>query len=309
MKFHTPVLLPAVEKYLINQLPGIYVDATIGGGGYESYLLNRYKAALKIIGIDLDKNALAYAKKILQPFESQVLLSHGNFRYITRILNDLGIDVVDGILFDLGVSSYQLDTPARGFSYRTNGPLDLRMDADRGVSAREVIAEYGESDLADLFWTYGEERNSRRIARAIVLARKKQKITTTLELAQIIRSATPASKTIKTVTRCFQALRYKINDELTSLQDALEQVPTLLKNGGRLVVICYESLTDRIVKTFLLQKQKGCECPSHYPTCVCGVKPTMKIITKRPVLPSPEEIARNKRARRAKLRCGEKLSL
>ncbi len=181
------------------------------------------------------------------------------------------------------------------------------MDADRGVSAREVIAEYGESELAELFWRYGEERYSKRIARTIIAARKKRSITTTLELAEIIRSATPATFAIKTVTRCFQALRYHINDELSSLQEALEQVPALLKSGGRLVVICYESLTDRIVKTFLSGEEKGCTCPSNFPKCVCGKQPRMKVLTKRPVTPDADEVKDNVRSRGAKLRCGERV--
>jgi 16S rRNA (cytosine1402-N4)-methyltransferase len=182
------------------------------------------------------------------------------------------------------------------------------MDANRGVPAREIIAEYGEFELADLFWQYGEERNSRRIARAIVLARKKKKIDTTTDLADIIRSAIPATKKVKTVTRCFQALRYKVNDELSSLKDALEQVPPLLKTGGRLVAISYESLTDRIIKQFLVREQKGCRCPVNFPKCTCNHTPTMKILTKRPVVPTAEEIQKNRRARGAKLRSGQRVA-
>ena len=307
MEFHEPVLVPEVEHFWINNRPGIYVDATLGGGGYVHEIAPRYLDQIKIIGIDQDGDALSFAKSRLQQMGDKIIYYHANFRHLGDILNKLGIDVVDGILIDLGVSSYQLDTPTRGFSYRVEAPLDLRMDRSRGMTAQELVATSEEGTLADMFWRYGEERYSRQIAKAIVKARKKSPINTTTDLADIIRSAIPTPKSVKALSRCFQAIRYKLNEELESLSEVLEQIPSLLSSGGRAVIIAYESLSDRLVKKFFIREQKGCICPPSFPKCVCGRTSTLKILTKHPVMPTAGEVLRNSRAAGAKLRSCERL--
>jgi 16S rRNA (cytosine1402-N4)-methyltransferase len=235
------------------------------------------------------------------------VLRHGDFRDLGRILAELGIDLVDGILFDLGVSSYQLDTPARGFSYRFEGPLDMRMDTSLPTTAEKIIAQSSEGELALLLHTLGEERHARRIAAAIVRARQRGPIRTTTQLAAIIREAVRGPYQVKTLSRCFQALRMAVNREDEALSQALEQVPGLLRPGGRVVVLSYESITDRITKTFFAREERGCICPPSAPVCGCRRKPTMRVLTRRPIVPSAEERRRNVRSRGAKLRVAERL--
>lgn len=307
MIFHEPVLVEAVARYWLQRSQGVYVDATVGGGGYERILLPRLGPGVRVVGIDLDGEALAAAHKALRQFGSQVILRQGDFRDVGRVLAELGIDRVDGILFDLGVSSYQLDTAARGFSYRLEGPLDMRMDTSHPTTAETIIARSSEEELASLLQNFGEERHARRIAAAIVRARQREPIRSTTQLAAIIRVAVRGPHQVKTLSRCFQALRMAVNREHEALRQALAQVPTLLTAGGRVVVLSYESISDRIVKTFLLEQQKGCICPPSLPRCVCGRQPTMRVLTRRPLVPSVEERRRNPRSRGAKLRAAERL--
>ncbi len=307
MAFHEPVLVEAVGRLWLHRERGVYVDATVGGGGYERILLPGCGPGVWVIGIDVDGEALEAAAEGLRQFGSQVVLRQGDVRQLGSLLADLGISQVDGILFDLGVSSHQLDTPARGFSYRFEGPLDMRMDTGRVTTAASIIARSSEEELAALFYRLGEERQARRIAAAIVRAREREPIGTTTQLAAVIRDAVPSRHAVKTLSRCFQALRMAVNQEHEALREALEQVPGLLAPEGRVVVLSYESISDRIVKLFFLREQRGCICPPSLPTCVCGRKPTLRILTKRPLLPSAAERARNPRSRGAKLRAAERL--
>ncbi len=305
--FHEPVLVEAVGRYWLHRPQGLFVDATVGGGGYERLLLPRYGPGVRVVGIDLDREALAAAAEALREIRSRVVLHQGNFRDLGRILQQLGIERVDGILFDLGVSSHQLDSPSRGFSYRFEGPLDMRMDPSLSTTAADIIARSSAEELASLLYTLGEERHARRIAAAIVRARQKGPLRTTTQLAAVIRSAVHGPYQVKTLSRCFQALRMAVNQEHEALRQALEQVPGLLKPGGRAVVLSYESISDRITKNFFAQEERGCVCPSSVPMCVCGRKPTMRVLTRRPLLPSAEERQRNPRSRGAKLRAAERL--
>lgn len=308
MTFHEPVLVEAVGRLWLHRKQGVYVDATIGGGGYERILLPKCGPGVRVVGIDLDGEALEAAAEGLRQFGSQVVLRQGDFRQIGRLLAELAITQVEGILFDLGVSSHQLDTPARGFSYRFEGPLDMRMDTGRGTTAASIIARSSEKELAALFAHLGEERHARRIAAAIVQARAREPIRTTSQLAAVICSVVPGPLVVKTLSRCFQALRMAVNQEHEALREALDQVPGLLSPGGRVVVLSYESICDRMVKSFFVREQRGCICPPSLPTCVCGRKPTLRVLTKRPLVPSAAEKARNPRSRGAKLRAAERIA-
>lgn len=312
MEFHhVPVLLEATMESLALKKEGIYVDGTLGGGGHSEQILLRTDPGGRLIGIDQDEEALAAASARLAPFGNRFTAVKGNFSEMKQILTQLEITEVDGILLDIGVSSHQLDDSSRGFSYMVDAPLDMRMDQQsNGKTAADLLAELSEEDLANLIYRYGEERYSRRIARQIVEQRQREPITTTLQLVRLICKAMPKNQNKEKqhpAKRTFQALRIAVNDELGVLQTALVNALDLLKPGGRLSVISFHSLEDRIVKEQFRTWAKGCTCPPDFPVCVCGKVPLVRLITRKPIVATEAELTENPRARSAKLRCIEKL--
>ena len=304
---HTPVLVDQVIKYLIANPSGIYVDGTLGGAGHSLEILKRLKPGGRLIGIDWDDVAIEKARQRLQPFKNQVLIKKGNFAHLTEILAAEKIDKVDGILLDLGLSSFHIDVPERGFSYLSDGPLDMRMSKDSKRTAADILNNESESQLAWIFYNYGEERRSRAIARAVVRKRQRKRLETTKQFTEIIEFVTPYSQRIKTLSRCYQAVRIATNRELDNLQTFLDQSLNLLHFGARLLIISFHSLEDRLVKNFLAKQVNPCECPPELPYCVCNKKPTMKLLTRKVVTPSIEEIKLNKRSRSSKLRAAERI--
>ena len=291
----------------VMQGNGIYVDMTLGGGGHSGEILKR---GGRLIGIDRDSDAIDAAGKYLSSINNNFTLVKSNFSNIIAVLSDLGIETVDGIIADLGVSSYQLDEPERGFSYMHDAPLDMRMDRDSGLSAETVVNEYSEAELADIIFAYGEERWAKRIAQFIAQARKENKITTTGELVSIIKAAVPKGARQDgphPAKRTFQALRIEVNGELNILKDAVKDAVSVLKSGGRIGIITFHSLEDRIVKNTFKELSIGCTCPPEFPVCQCGKVPQVKIITRKPILPSADELEANPRSRSAKLRTAEKI--
>lgn len=306
---HISVLLPEAIEALDIKPDGIYVDCTLGGGGHSLEILKRLSTGI-LIGIDQDADAISAAEKRLADYRDKLRLVRDNFSNIRDILASLGMDRIDGALLDLGVSSYQLDTPERGFSYNTDAPLDMRMNTDASLSAYEVVNTYPEAALARILSDYGEEKGAGRIAAAIVRARESHPIQTTGELVGIIKSVTP--KKLLAVghhpaKKTFQAIRIEVNHELSILEPTILELAEHLNPGGRLAVITFHSLEDRPVKHAFMQLAAGCICPPSYPVCVCGRKPKVKILTKKPILPSTEELAANHRSHSAKLRVVERL--
>ena len=288
---------------------GIYVDGTLGGGGHSFGILSKSEDC-RLIGIDQDKEAIEAAGKRLEPFHDRITLVKSNFCKIKYILSSRGIDKIDGAVLDLGVSSYQLDNADRGFSYMHDAPLDMRMDTDSGLNAREIVNSYSEEELSRIFFDYGEEKWSRRIAEFIVKQRKERSVETTFELVDIIKAAIPKKARLEgghPAKRIFQAIRIEVNGELKILDKAIRDFCDCLKPGGRLAVITFHSLEDRIVKNAYRSLAEGCTCPKDFPVCVCGNKPQIKIITRKPVLPAEEETKNNSRSKSAKLRVIEKL--
>lgn len=286
--FHEPVMVEEVCYFLLRG-EGVYVDATVGGGGHARAILERLGPSSMLVGIDRDEEALDVARKTLAPFASRVRLVHERFSRLRDVLALFGLRRVRGILFDLGVSSWQLERGERGFSFRREGPLDMRMDTSWGKTAFDLLHTLSEDELAELFFRFGEEQYARRIARAIVRYRKKKPITTTTELSELVAHVAPRRR-IHPATRVFLALRIVVNDELGELERALVQLPELLEEGGRVVVLSYHSLEDRLVKRHFRQSS------------------SLQEVTKKPVFPSPEEVRRNPRARSARLRAAEKVS-
>lgn len=303
--FHIPVLLNEVLDGLEIDQKGIYVDCTLGGAGHSLEIVKRLSSGL-LIGFDQDKIAIKAAKEKLTNYNT--LIINSNFSNIKKELQEHGVNEVDGILMDLGVSSHQLDTAERGFSYHENAPLDMRM-SNEGLSAFDVVNEYSEQDLARILFEYGEEKYSRSIARAIVKQRQENQIETTLELAEIIKNNVPISyrKAKNPAKKSFQAIRIEVNRELEVLKIGLNDSFKLLKKGGRMVIITFHSLEDRIVKNTFNDWSKGCTCPSGFPICVCGNKPKAVKITRKPIVASESELAQNNRSRSAKLRVIEKI--
>lgn len=305
---HYSVLLNESVGALNIRDDGIYVDGTMGGGGHSYEILSR--GAGRLIGIDQDAEAIAASKKRLKEFADKIVTVNRNFSEIKAILRELDIEYIDGAVLDLGVSSYQLDNAERGFSYMHDAPLDMRMNRSIQLSAREVINNYSEDELTKIFYEYGEEKWSRRIAKFIVEARKEREIETTGELAEIIKAAIPKKARIEgghPAKRVFQAIRIEVNGELRILEKALCDFIDVLKPGGILSVITFHSLEDRIVKKTFARLAQGCTCPKDFPVCVCGNKPTIKVVTRKPVLPSEQELEENSRSKSAKLRIAEKL--
>ncbi len=306
---HFSVLLKECIENLKIKPEGIYLDGTLGLGGHSYEIASRLTTG-RLIGIDRDETAIERAGKRLAPFGDKVSLVHGNFSDAAAILDDLGIQGVDGMLFDLGVSSPQLDEVQRGFSYMADAPLDMRMDEGDSLSAYEVVNSWDEKRLNRILWDYGEERYARRISRAIVEHREKKPIETTLELVDIIKGAMPAAALREKqhpAKRSFQAIRIAVNDELGAIAAMMETAPDKLNKGGRLCVISFHSLEDRIVKAGIAARENGCTCPREAPICTCGFVQTLKSVSRKPILPSPEELEINPRSRSAKLRVAERV--
>ena len=305
-QFHTPVLLKESIDFLITKTSGIYFEGTLGFGGHTEEILNRLNNKGIIISTDVDVEAFKYCKEKFKDVNN-VRLYNLNFSLVDVITKTESLEFFDGILADLGVSSFQLDNAAAGFSYSTKTKLDLRLDKNLRKTAADFINTESEEKIANVVFEFGEERNSRKIARKILEARQIKKFETTEELKAIISSVTNPKYLTKTLSRVFQALRVFINDELDTLKIFLENSIPLLKKGGRLVVISYHSLEDRIVKEFFNNESRGCICPPEAPICTCGRVKRLKILTKKPVSPSESEIKNNKRARSAKLRVAERI--
>ena len=290
---------------------GIYVDCTLGGAGHSNLIASKLSKGGRLIGIDRDEYAIGKAKERLEKYGDIVTLLHGNFVDAPKMLEEIGITQIDGVIADLGVSSFQLDNADRGFSYMHDAPLDMRMNRQDSFTAYEVVNSYGERELAKIIDMYGEERFASSIARKIVKYRTENKpIETTFELADIIKSAIPAKNKADgphPAKRTFQAIRIEVNGELDVIAECINGMFPLLKPGGRMSVITFHSLEDRIVKHTFLDKTSGCVCPKDFPVCVCGKKPTGNVITKKPILPSEKELEENPRSRSAKLRICEKL--
>ena len=306
---HVSVLLEECMEGLNIRPDGIYVDGTLGGAGHSSRIAARLTTGM-LIGIDRDPVALTAAGERLAPFGDRVRLVHSNFCEMDTALQNLGIDGVDGILLDLGVSSPQLDDGQRGFSYMADAPLDMRMNGEDSLDAKQIVNQWPYEELKRILYDYGEERFAPRIAAAICKRREEKEIETTLELVDIIRGAMPASALREKqhpAKRSFQAIRIAVNDELGSVERVMKKAIPLLNPGGRLAVITFHSLEDRIVKNAMAEAAKGCTCPREFPVCVCGKKPQVKLITRKPIVSGPEELERNPRARSAKLRICEKL--
>lgn len=306
---HVSVLLEECLEGLNIRPEGIYVDGTLGGAGHSSRIAAQLTTG-RLIGIDRDPVALKAAGERLAPVADRVTLVHSNFCEIASVLDDLGIQGVDGILLDLGVSSPQLDDGSRGFSYMVDAPLDMRMDNGDILSADQVVNTWSFEELKRILYEYGEERYAPAIASAICKRREVEPIRTTLELVDVIRSAMPASALREKqhpAKRSFQAIRIAVNDELNSVAKVMEAAIPKLNPGGRLAVITFHSLEDRIVKNAMAQAAKGCTCPPNFPVCVCGKKPQVKIITRKPIVSGDEELEKNPRARSAKLRVCEKV--
>ena len=310
MKFkHISVLLNECLEGLDIKKNGIYVDCTLGGAGHSSHILEKLSSEGTLIGIDQDNDALRAAKEKLRDY-SNVKFVHNNFYNIDSILTSLNIPKVDGILMDLGVSSYQLDEGERGFSYMKDAPLDMRMDRDREFSAYEVVNTYSEEGLYRIIRDYGEEKFAKKIAKFIVDKRADKPIETTLELVDIIKAAIPAKARREgphPAKRTFQAIRIEVNGELAILNKAIEDGVEHLNKGGRMAIITFHSLEDRIVKLKYRELSNPCTCPKEFPVCICGKKPLVKIISRKAIEPSKEEVEKNPRSRSAKLRILEKL--
>ena len=306
---HVSVLLQECIDGLDIKPDGIYVDGTLGGAGHSSQIAARLTTG-RLIGIDRDPVALEAAAKRLAPYADRVTLVHSNFCEIAQVLADLNIEGVDGILLDLGVSSPQLDEVSRGFSYMGDAPLDMRMNAEDSLSAYDVVNTWPYEELRRILYEYGEERYAPQIASAICRRREAAPIQTTLELVDIIRSAMPPAALREKqhpAKRSFQAIRIAVNDELGSVEKVMEDAIPCLNPGGRLAIITFHSLEDRIVKNGMAAASKGCTCPPNFPVCVCGKKPKVKLISKKPIVSGQEELDMNPRARSAKLRVCEKL--
>ena len=306
---HKSVLLDECIEGLDIRPDGIYVDCTAGGGGH-SYEIAKRLTTGRLIAIDQDSTALIAAGKRLECFSDRVTFVKNNFENLASVCEELGINEINGVLIDLGVSSYQLDTPERGFSYNHDAPLDMRMDPEISKNARDVVNGYSEEELKRIIYEYGEERFSPRIAAKIVEARERSPIETTAELVEIIKSAIPRAAREDgphPAKRTFQAIRIEVNRELDVITPAIDAAAKLLAQGGRIAIITFHSLEDRIVKQAYASLSKGCECPPDFPICVCGKKPTLKTVTRKPILPGKTELEENPRSRSAKLRVAEKL--
>lgn len=310
MEFHhVSVLLNEVLDGLNIMEDGIYVDGTLGGAGHSLEIVKRLTSG-KLVGIDQDLNALKKAAEVLAEHNDKVILKHNNYENIDKVLEEIGISHVDGILLDLGVSSHQLDEESRGFSHNKDAPLDMRMDSTSPLSAWDVVNHYSQKELEDIIWNYGEDRWAKRIAEFIVSERIVKPIDTTLELVSVIKKAIPKAVRMEghhPAKKTFQAIRIEVNRELEVLQNSIDKMVKCLKPGGRLAIITFHSLEDRIVKEAFKELYKDCICPPNFPQCMCDKLREIEIITRKPIKPSTEELDANPRSRSAKLRIAEKL--
>jgi 16S rRNA (cytosine1402-N4)-methyltransferase len=310
---HLPVLAEEVLAMLAPRSGSLQIDATLGGGGHTERILEASNPDGRLLGLDADPAAIARVDARLRPvFGDRLVLRQANFRELAEVAPATGFGAVDGALFDLGLSSFQLADTDRGFGFRAGGPLDMRFDTGRGVPAAELLATLDANELTALFRRYGEEPKAGRIARAIVEARREAPIETAEELAALVERVVPPNprqpRRTHPATRVFQALRIAVNEELEALEAGLAAAVDLLRPGGRLVVLSYHSLEDRIVKRFLAAERRGCVCPPELPVCVCGRNPRLRLLTRRSVTPTPEEVAANPRSRSARLRAAERLA-
>jgi len=306
---HVSVLLMETVDGLNIKPDGIYVDGTLGGGGHSEEILKRLDTG-KLIGIDQDENALKAASERLKPFGDKFIPVRSNFSNIKAVLEDLNIDRIDGMMMDLGVSSHQLDEAERGFSYRFDAPLDMRMDQRQDLDAYQVVNSYSEDELNQVIKKYGEENWARRIAKFICEARQEKPVETTLELVDLIYKAIPAAARREgghPAKRTFQAIRIEVNNELEILKTTISDITSVLNKNGRIAVITFHSLEDRLVKHAFKDLAQGCICPPELPMCMCNNKPKIKIITRKPILPSEEELETNARSKSAKLRVAKKV--
>ena len=306
---HYSVLLNECINALNIRPDGIYVDGTLGMGGHSEQIAKRLCTG-RLIAIDRDRTALERAGERLAPYADRITFVHGNFRELPRLLKEAGVEKADGMLFDLGVSSPQLDEAERGFSYMADAPLDMRMDTGESLTAWNVVNEWPEEKLKRILYDFGEERYAPRIAAAIAEKRGNRPINTTAELVDVIRGAMPAAALREKqhpAKRSFQAIRIAVNDELDSVSELMENATEYLAPGGRLAVISFHSLEDRIVKNAIASREHGCTCPRDFPVCTCGFKQTLKSVTRKPILPSEAELAENPRSRSAKLRVAERI--
>ena len=307
--YHRSVLLDEAVQALAIRPDGVYVDGTAGGGGHSFAIASALDTGL-LIAIDQDEAAIAAAGERLSPLGNRYKIVRSNFSNLSSVLDECGIEKIDGLLLDLGVSSYQLDEAERGFAYQSDAPLDMRMDRRGSLTAFDVVNTYSEQELKRILFTYGEERFSARIAARIVSAREKAPIRTTGELADLIKGAIPTAAREgghHPAKRSFQAIRIEVNRELDVIVPAIETAAKRLRSGGRIAIITFHSLEDRIVKQTFANLASGCTCPRDLPVCVCGKKPTLRLVSKKPILPSAEELEENPRSRSAKLRVAEKI--
>ncbi len=307
---HIPVMLNECLEGLNIKADGTYVDGTVGGAGHSIEIVKRLSENGRLICVDKDEDALKAAGERLAPYKDRVTFIHDDYKNLVNELDSIGVGKVDGILLDLGVSSYQLDNAERGFSYMKDAPLDMRMDRSQRISAHEVVNGYTESELARILFDYGEEKLARQIARNIVRARSEKSIETTLELAKIVEDTYPAKTRWKfghPAKRTFQAIRIEVNDELSSLGEAVTAMARRLEKGGRMAVITFHSLEDRIVKSAFKELSLACTCPPDFPVCVCGKVQEVELVNKKPITASEEELENNSRSQSAKLRVIEKL--
>ena len=310
MAGHVSVLLDECINYLDIKPDGIYVDGTLGLGGHSSEIAKRLGEGGRLIAIDRDLASIERASARLAPWADRVTIVHGNFRDVAAILDEQGVPAVDGMLFDLGVSSPQLDDGQRGFSYMQDAPLDMRMDPSDNVDAWFIVNRWPEEKIARILHDYGDERYAKRIAAAIVARRQEKEIETTLELVDVIKSAMPAPALREKqhpAKRSFQAIRIAVNDELSAVSQMMETAPDRLKPGGRLCVISFHSLEDRIIKNAIHERENGCTCPREAPVCTCGFVQTLRSVTRKPITPTDEELVLNPRSRSAKLRVAERV--
>ena len=306
---HISVLLDETIDGLDIKPDGIYVDGTLGGGGHSYEILRRLSPKGRLIGIDQDGEALKAAGERLKKFENQITLVRSNYCEIDKVLKELNVEKVDGILLDIGVSSYQLGNLERGFSYKSDAPLDMRMDTRQELTAADVVNTYSENELFKIIKDYGEDKFAKNIAKHIVLARKEKPLETTKELSEVIKRAIPMKVQAKgghPAKKTFQAIRIEVNQELTVLKESIDKMIDLLKPNGRICIITFHSLEDRIVKTKFRENENPCTCPPNFPVCVCGKKSKGKVITRKPIIPSEDEIEENKRAKSSKLRIFER---
>lgn len=306
---HKSVLLDETIDNLNIKPDGIYVDGTLGGGGHSYVIASKLTEGGRLIGIDQDADAVSAAGDRLKEFSDGVTIVRNNYCNMAQVLDELGISRVNGIILDLGVSSYQLDTAERGFTYKADAPLDMRMDRRQSITAKNVVNEYSEYDLYRIIRDYGEDKFAKNIAKHIVAARQTKPIETTFELNEVIKAAIPMKCRVSgghPSKKTFQAIRIELNHELDVLENSIDTMIDRLDDGGRLCIITFHSLEDRIVKTRFRNNENPCTCPPDFPVCVCGKKPKGKVITRKPVLPSEEELQENKRSKSAKLRVFEK---